>query len=150
MPLLEEVIRRGNYHLEYTKATEYQNNAECILGYYIQTRSGEACHPCLDYKDVVLTAAECLYHTGNTPKAKEYIKQVCEHKNITVDQSDVLKAIASLHYQINSPSYMNFIRRNELGESFMSLSHDNLYQLLWPIPSSEMNLNPQMTQNPGY
>lgn len=150
LPLLEEVIRRGNYHLEYTKATEYQNNAECILGYYIQTRSGEACHPCLDYKDVVLTAAECLYHTGNTPKAKEYIKQVCEHKNITVDQSDVLKAIASLHYQINSPSYMNFIRRNELGESFMSLSHDNLYQLLWPIPSSEMNLNPQMTQNPGY
>ena len=150
LPLLEEVIRRGNYHLEYTKATEYQNNAECIWGYYIQTRSGEACHPCLDYKDVVLTAAECLYHTGNTPKAKEYIKQVCEHKNITVDQSDVLKAIASLHYQINSPSYMNFIRRNELGESFMGLSHDNLYQLLWPIPSSEMNMNPQMTQNPGY
>ncbi len=45
---------------------------------------------------------------------------------------------------------MNFIRRNGLGESFMGLSHDNLYQLLWPIPSSEMNLNPQMTQNPGY
>lgn len=87
---------------------------------------------------------------GNTPKAKEYINQVCEHKNLTVDQSDVLKAIASLHYQINSPSYMNFIRRNGLGESFMGLSHDNLYQLLWPIPSSEMNLNPQMTQNPGY
>jgi len=150
LPLLEEVIRRGDYHLEYTKATEYKNNAECIWGYHIQTRSGEACHPCLDYKDVILTAAECLYHTGNTPKAKEYINQVCEHKNLTVDQSDVLKAIASLHYQINSPSYMNFIRRNGLGESFMGLSHDNLYQLLWPIPSSEMNLNPQMTQNPGY
>lgn len=150
LPLLEEVIRRGDYHLEYTKATEYKNNAECIWGYHIQTRSGEACHPCLDYKDVILTAAECLYHTGNTPKAKEYINQVCEHKNLTVDQSDVLKAIASLHYQINSPNYMNFIRRNGLGESFMGLSHDNLYQLLWPIPSSEMNFNPQMTQNPGY
>lgn len=150
LPLLEEVIRRGDYHLEYTKATEYKNNAECIWGYHIQTRSGEACHPCLDYKDVILTAAECLYHTGNTPKAKEYIKQICKHKNLTVDQSDVLKAIASLHYQINSPSYINFIRRNGLGESFMGLSHDNLYQLLWPIPSSEMNRNPQMTQNPGY
>ena len=150
LPLLEEVIRRGDYHLEYTKATEYKNNAECIWGYHIQTRSGEACHPSLDYKDVILTAAECLYHTGNTPKAKEYINQVCEHKNLTVDQSDVLKAIASLHYQINSPNYMNFIRRNGLGESFMGLSHDNLYQLLWPIPSSEMNFNPQMTQNPGY
>lgn len=150
LPLLEEVIRKGDYHLEYTKATEYKNNAECIWGYLIQTRNGEACHPCLDYKDVILTAAECLYHTGNSSKAKEYINQVCEHKNLTVDQSDVLKAIASLHYQINSPSYMNFIRRNGLGESFMGLSHDNLYQLLWPIPSSEMNLNPQMTQNPGY
>lgn len=150
LPLLEEVIRRGNYHLEYTEATEYQNNAECILGYYPEISSTPKIFPCLDYKDVVLTAAECLYHTGNTPKAKEYIKQVCEYKNLTVDQSDVLKAIASLHYQINSPSYMNFIRRNELGESFMGLSHDNLYQLLWPIPSSELDCNPQMTQNPGY
>lgn len=150
LPLLEEVIRRGNNHLEYTEATEYQNNAECILGYYPEISNTPKIFPCLDYKDVVLTAAECLYHTGNTPKAKEYIKQVCEHKNLTVDQSDVLKAIASLHYQINSPSYMNFIRRNELGKSFMGLSHDNLYQLLWPIPSSELDCNPQMTQNPGY
>ena len=51
LPLLEEVIKRGDYHLEYSQATEYNNNAECILGYHIQTRSGEACHPCLDYKD---------------------------------------------------------------------------------------------------
>lgn len=39
LPLLEEVIRRGNYHLEYTEATEYQNNAECILGYYPEISS---------------------------------------------------------------------------------------------------------------
>ena len=139
LPLLEEVIRRGEYHLEYSQATEYQNNAECILGYYPEMSSAQKIFPCLDYKDVILTAAECLYHTGNTPKAKEYINQVCEYKNLTADQSDVLKAIASLHYQINSPSYMNFIRRNGLGESFMGLSPNNLYQLLWPIPSSELD-----------
>lgn len=150
LPLLEEVIRRGEYHLEYSQATEYQNNAECILGYYPEISSAQKIFPCLDYKDVILTAAECLYHTGNTPKAKEYINQVCEYKNLTADQSDVLKAIASLHYQINSPSYMNFIRRNGLGESFMGLSPNNLYQLLWPIPSSELDKNPQLTQNPGY
>lgn len=150
LPLLEEVIRRGEYHLEYSQATEYQNNAECILGYYPEMSSAQKIFPCLDYKDVILTAAECLYHTGNTPKAKEYINQVCEYKNLTADQSDVLKAIASLHYQINSPSYMNFIRRNGLGESFMGLSPNNLYQLLWPIPSGELANNPQLTQNPGY
>lgn len=150
LPLLEEVINKGNYHLEYSQASEYKNNAECILGYYTQTRNGEKCHPCLDYKDVMLTTAECLYHTGNTPKAKEYINQLCAYKELTVDLSDILKAIASLHYQINSPSYMNFIRRNGLGESFMGLSQDNLYQLLWPIPLVELNNNPQMTQNPGY
>lgn len=150
LPLLEEVIRRGEYHLEYSQATEYQNNAECILGYYPEMSSAQKIFPCLDYKDVILTAAECLYHTGNTPKAKEYINQVCEYKNLTADQSDVLKAIASLHYQINSPGYMNFIRRNGLGESFMGLSPNNLYQLLWPIPSSELDKNPQLTQNPGY
>lgn len=150
LPLLEEVIRRGEYHLEYSQATEYQNNAECILGYYPEMSSAQKIFPCLDYKDVILTAAECLYHTGNTPKAKEYINQVCEYKNLTADQSDVLKAIASLHYQINSPSYMNFIRRNGLGESFIGLSPNNLYQLLWPIPSGELDKNPQLTQNPGY
>lgn len=150
LPLLEEVIRRDEYHLEYSQATEYQNNAECILGYYPEMSSAQKIFPCLDYKDVILTAAECLYHTGNTPKAKEYINQVCEYKNLTADQSDVLKAIASLHYQINSPSYMNFIRRNGLGESFMGLSPNNLYQLLWPIPSGELANNPQLTQNPGY
>lgn len=150
LPLLEEVIRRGEYHLEYSQATEYQNNAECILGYYPEMSSAQKIFPCLDYKDVILTATECLYHTGNTPKAKEYINQVCEYKNLTADQSDVLKAIASLHYQINSPSYMNFIRRNGLGESFMGLSPNNLYQLLWPIPSGELDKNPQLTQNPGY
>ena len=150
LPLLEEVIRRDEYHLEYSQATEYQNNAECILGYYPEMSSAQKIFPCLDYKDVILTAAECLYHTGNTPKAKEYINQVCEYKNLTADQSDVLKAIASLHYQINSPSYMNFIRRNGLGESFMGLSPNNLYQLLWPIPSGELDKNPQLTQNPGY
>lgn len=150
LPLLEEVIRRGEYHLEYSQATEYQNNAECILGYYPEMSSAQKIFPCLDYKDVILTAAECLYHTGNTPKAKEYINQVCEYKNLTADQSDVLKAIASLHYQINSPCYMNFIRRNGLGESFMGLSPNNLYQLLWPIPSGELDKNPQLTQNPGY
>lgn len=150
LPLLEEVIRRDEYHLEYSQATEYQNNAECILGYYPEMSSAQKIFPCLDYKDVILTAAECLYHIGNTPKAKEYINQVCEYKNLTTDQSDVLKAIASLHYQINSPSYMNFIRRNGLGESFMGLSPNNLYQLLWPIPSSELDKNPQLTQNPGY
>lgn len=150
LPLLEEVIRRGEYHLEYSQATEYQNNAECILGYYPEMSSAQKIFPCLDYKDVILTAAECLYHTGNTPKAKEYINQVCEYKNLTADQSDILKAIASLHYQINSPSYMNFIRRNGLGESFMGLSPNNLYQLLWPIPSGELDKNPQLTQNPGY
>lgn len=150
LPFLEKVIRRGNYHLEYSQATEYSNNAECILGYFIQTRSGEMCHPCLDYKDVMLTTAECLYHTGNELKAKEYISQVCKHKNLTVDQSDVLKAVASLHYQINSPSFMNFIRRNELGESFMGLSKNHLYQLLWPIPNIYIIHNLQMIQNTGY
>ena len=147
LPLLEEVINGGNYHLEHSQAAEYKNNSECILGYLIgQTiETGEECYPCLDYKDVILTAAECLYHTGNSSKAKEYIDQLCTYKDLTVDQSDILKAIASLHYQIKSPSYLNFIRRNQLGETFMGLSQDNLYQLLWPIP-----MGGGLNQNPGY
>lgn len=141
LPLLEQVIKRRNYHLEKTDPTEYTNNAECIVGVYYKKKF----FPCLDYKDVILHIAECLYHTGNADKAKEYIDQLCVHKNLTIDQTNVLEAIASLHNRIKSPSYINFMRRNGLGGSLKWV-----FQLLWPIPDEVLAQNPNMKQNPGY
>lgn len=154
LPLLEKVISNGYYSLIATNKVEFKNDSECIFGFIKQTRAvdngGKACIPCLDYREVVLTAAECLYHTGKTAKAKEYVDLMSKKKRISVDGSDLLKSIATLRYKLQLPNYLTFIRRNDLGTSFMGLNANKTYQLLWPIPSSECNLNPGMTQNPGY
>lgn len=154
LPLLEEVINKAYYSLTESNVIQYKNDSECILGFEPQTRASnsdeKSCYPCLDYKDVILTTAECLYHTGNATKAKEYINLICKKKNIANNEADVLKSIARLKYKIQSPNYLAFIKRNNLGISFMGLNADQTYQLLWPIPSSECTNNPAMTQNPGY
>lgn len=154
LPLLEKVISNGYYSLIATNKVEFKNDSECILGLEKQTRAvdddGKACIPCLDYREVVLTAAECLYHTGKTAKAKEYVDLISKKKSISVDGSDLLKSIATLRYKLQLPNYLTFIRRNDLGTSFMGLNADQTYQLLWPIPSSEINNGSGMTQNPGY
>lgn len=154
LPLLEKVIDNGYYSLIQSGPVHYQKDSECILGFEMGTRAGnnenEQCYPCLDYKDVILTAAECLYHTGNTAKAKEYIQMVCKTKSLSVDDSDILKAIATLRFKLQTPNYLTFIRRNSLGQSYMGLNANETYQLLWPIPQSEIDMNPAITQNPGY
>lgn len=154
LPLLEKVIDNGYYSLIQSAPVNYKKDSECILGFEMGTRAGsnenEQCYPCLDYKDVILTAAECLYHTGNTTKAKEYIQMVCKAKSLSVDDSDILKAIATLRYKLQTPNYLTFIRRNGLGQSYMGLNANETYQLLWPIPQWEMDMNPTITQNPGY
>lgn len=154
LPLLEKVISNGYYSLIATNKVEFKNDSECIFGLIKQTRvvdnDGKACIPCLDYREVVLTAAECLYHTGKTAKAKEYVDLMSKKKRISVDGSDLLKSIATLRYKLQLPNYLTFIRRNDLGTSFMGLNANKTYQLLWPIPSSELEFGPGMTQNPGY
>lgn len=150
LPLLEKVISNGYYSLVESNVIEIVNNSECILGFVLETRSGEACHPCLDYKDVILTAAECEYHKGNIIKAKEYIEQICKAKSMTIDETEPLDAIAKIRKMFNSTNYLGFIRRNNLGENSLGLKTSQLYQLLWPIPTNELMYNPYMTQNPGY
>lgn len=138
LPLLEKVISNGYYSLIATNKVEFKNDSECIFGFEKQTRAvdndGKACIPCLDYREVVLTAAECLYHTGKTAKAKEYVDLISKKKSISVDGSDLLKSIATLRYKLQLPNYLTFIRRNDLGTSFMGLSANQTSELLWPIP----------------
>lgn len=151
LPLLEKVISNGYYSLVHSdRPVEFANNSECILGFKTDTRSGESCHPCLDYKEVILNAAECHYYLGNLSQAEDYIDQVCKAKGITVDKSNLIESIATVRRIINSTNYLVFIRRNNLGKRIFGLSDSQTYQLLWPIPYKELMTNPSMTQNPGY
>lgn len=151
LPLLEKVISNGYYSLVHSdRPAEFANNSECILGFKTDTRSGESCHPCLDYKEVILNAAECHYYLGNLSQAEDYIDQVCKAKSITVDKSNLIESIATVRRIIKSTNYLVFIRRNNLGKRVFGLSDSQTYQLLWPIPYKELMTNPSMTQNPGY
>ena len=151
LPLLETVIANGYYSLEVSNTLEFVNNSECIFGFLGDTKSGESIYPCLDYKDVILTAAECQYHLGNSAKAEEYLGQLYSAKSyLEIDKSDLLGAIASSRYKIRSVNHLGFVRRNSLGSSYLGLKEDELYQLLWPIPLNELNYNMNLTQNPGY
>lgn len=151
LPLLEAVISNGYYSLVVSNTLEFVNNSECIFGFIMDTKSGEACYPCLDYKDVLLTAAECQYHLGSTANAEEYLNQLCSAKSfLSKDSSDVLGTIASFRYKLQLVNQLGFVRRNSLGVSSLGLKENELYQLLWPIPQNEVDVNPNMTQNPGY
>lgn len=151
LPYLEAVIANGFYSLVESNTIEFVNNSECILGFLLDTKSGEGCQPCLDYKDVIITAAECQYHLGNTSKAEEYLNQLCTAKPfLKFDRNDLLGSISTIRSTIFRINYLPFVRRNGIGSSVLGLSEDQQYQLLWPIPLSELQVNPNMTQNPGY
>ena len=101
------------------------------------------------YADVLLSLAECESKFGNDPKANEYLSQVKSAKGIETTSNDVIPAISEVRskIQIDFGGYFAFLKRTGLAQSTLGLEE---YQLLFPIPQSELDMNPAMTQNPGY
>jgi hypothetical protein len=65
------------------------------------------------------------------------------------EQAHLLSAI-QLQYknQLNNEgTYFSFLKRNDLAESELKIDS---FRKLFPIPTSEMDLNRNVTQNPGY
>lgn len=163
-PLLSQVINNGFYELD---ATDYSdpksigngNSKEAIFiaqhKTYPSTRAEQiklftpAIVSLLNYTDVVLSYAECLYKTGQSAQAKNLLNQVASTKGITVDDNDVFKGIKDVRNRLMLYSFSNFafLKRNNIAKE----EYDVLdYRLLLPIPMSEMQSNSQITQNPGY
>ena len=101
------------------------------------------------YADVLLSLAECESKLGNNTKANEYLNQVKSAKGIETTSTDVLPAISEVRckIQIDFGGYFAFLKRTGLAQSTLGIEE---YQLLFPIPQDELNMNPAMTQNPGY
>lgn len=104
--------------------------------------------PLQSISDVYLSSAECEYHLGNTTKAKKLLVEVTTAKGITVS-SDILTGIkeARAHELLYNAGYFAFLKRNNLALDECGIQN---YELLFPIPMQELNLNPSITQNPGY
>ena len=137
--LLAKVVSNNFYQLEST--TSYTpTSKELILGLFNT--------PILTYTDVLLSLAECEAHLGNDAAALNYLKMVTRAKGIA-ETSDVITGIKEARKiaLTDQVGYFAFLKRNGLAKSELKLED---YQLLFPIPQREIDLNPGMTQNPGY
>ncbi|MGE4332261.1 MAG: RagB/SusD family nutrient uptake outer membrane protein [Macellibacteroides sp.] len=137
--LLAKVVSNNFYQLEST--TSYTpTSKELILGLFNT--------PILTYTDVLLSLAECEAHLGNDAAALNYLKMVTRAKGIA-ETSDVITGIKEARKiaLTDQVGYFAFLKRNGLAKSELKLED---YQLLFPIPQREIDINPGMTQNPGY
>ena len=105
--------------------------------------------PYLTLSDVYLSLAECHYVKGDTATAEQYIQTVTETKKLNTTENNTIIKIKEVREQIllHSGTYFAFLKRTGLAKDVCSIEE---YQLLFPIPNSELMFNNAMTQNPGY
>ena len=158
--LLAEIVNGSKYSLVAEQNGMGENNAEIIWSMPTSYSGSDVTRAiAIDYNapytivktyaDVLLSLAECENKLGNDTKANEYLNQVKSAKSIETTSSDVVSTIAEVRskIQIDFGGYFAFLKRTGLAMSTLGLEE---YQLLFPIPQSEINMNPRMTQNPGY
>ena len=105
--------------------------------------------PYITLSEVYLSLAECLYELGDSDTAEQHIAKILDVKDITTSETEVLMRIKDIREQIllYNGTYFAFLKRTGLAKTVCAVED---YQLLFPIPSSEMQGNRQMTQNPGW
>ena len=165
-PLLGKVIANGFYELDETN----YNNPESInnLGSNGQgkeailvTTNGDrgsradivimepTLVPIMNYTDVVLSYAECLYKNGKKADAERELKRVLDAKGANIMAKDALEGIkeARLQLTLYTNTNFHFMKRNKFATGVYDIQD---YQLVLPIPAHELYTNTSLTQNPGY
>ena len=105
--------------------------------------------------DILLGLVECKLNSENPDDANSYITEILNSNtslNIeSIEKKQIMKEIYLEYYNpyfVNDDGYFAFLKRNGLAKETIGITED--YQLLFPIPQSELDLNPNMVQNPGY
>ena len=108
-------------------------------------------HPVFLYSGMLLSYAESLLLQGNTAKATEIINSVRAGKGLAplTNNTNLKKHLATTWSQVPGLEYGYFtlLKRLNIAKEFLGSEE---YALLLPLPLRELNLNPKMTQNPGY
>lgn len=165
--LLKDIIDNGHYSLDNSNygTTEtidkIANNGGCPElifalngGSGTRTRAGINIQSpylitLMTYTDVMLSYAECLYQQGDESSAGRYLASVASAKSVTFSGDNMLAKIADARRQLMLYSFGNFAFFKRSGLAASEYEVEN-YRLLWPIPLSEMHVNTNITQNPGY
>jgi tetratricopeptide (TPR) repeat protein len=118
----------------------------------------------LRYADVLLMYAEALNELGETPTAEDYLNMVRNRADLGpvdgLSQEDfrlVLEHERRVEFFLEGHRWHDLIRtgralevmNNYWAERGLSFSLE-LHELLMPIPSREISIDPNLEQNPGY
>lgn len=154
--LLQKVVDKSIYPIEKVPTKYTSENKDLILALMVGNESRasrvyvdgspEDVVPIMTTTDVKLLYAECEIHLGNNAKASKYISEV-DNVNSISGTSVSVEGIKQLRKSLKLQDYFAFLKRNGLAIKELGLEK---YQLLLPIPQNEINMNPNMTQNPGY
>ena len=98
-----------------------------------------------------MLAAECAYRLGDNSDALNYFNITAESRGSATISSteDFISEMLSL-WQTElkgTGTYFAFLKRNNLAESVLNIP---AYRTLLPFPQQELNMNPNLAQNPGY
>ena len=164
MPLLQQVINNKFYTISEADFSDGENTStfntlfeEDELIYGFKDGSGTRVNIVIripgiialqTITDAYLSLAECYFKDDKSSIAEELINQVAATKNIAVSGS-VLNKIKELRSQVllYSAGYFPYMKRSALATEAFEVED---WQLLWPIPTSEINFNPNISQNDGY
>lgn len=128
--------------------------------------------PIYRYAEVLLSLAECLNEQGNPAQALPYLNQVRARAGLTpstvTDQTNLRAIIAHerrIELALEGKRWTDLLRTSQaipVMTAFAAnvkaadpLVPSNAYgiatnRLLFPIPQTELQVNPELTQNPGY
>jgi hypothetical protein len=118
----------------------------------------------LRYADILLMYAEALNEQGQTQQALPFINQVRARVDLKplagLDQTQLRAAILHerlLEFGLEGQRWLDLGRQNLFTDLATLQAHDSEFQfftpgksLLLPIPTAEINLNPNIHQNPGW
>ncbi|WP_040400450.1 RagB/SusD family nutrient uptake outer membrane protein [Cecembia lonarensis] len=128
------------------------------------------------YAETLLNLAECLFEQGNSNEALSLVNQIRTRaglqelnsldKNTLLNERRIELAFENKRWQDLVRSGIAVEVMNQFGERIKANPQDYFYPegsgplpnmfnvsqdyLLYPIPASEIILNPNLTQNPGY
>lgn len=99
------------------------------------------------YTEVLLGLAECEFRVNNYMRAEEYLNTVSPG-NVGNPETFIKRLADAWKSNLKGTgTYFAFLKRNGIAEKTLNIP---AWRLLFPIPMREVNMNPSMTQNPGY
>lgn len=110
----------------------------------------------LRYGQVLLSLAECYHRTGNDARAMEYLMQVRNRANLTSEPSGAMmdNILNEYRHELVGEFSLWFVLRRS-GEHTGYIQDKFGIDIpegkdLMPIPQEQIDVNPNLEQNPGY